>query len=543
MHITGHIVDVVHRRVYTGTLHIGNGRIVSITEHNEPLQGKLPYLLPGFVDAHVHIESSMLTPSEFARLAVVHGTVATVSDPHEIANVLGMEGVQYMIDNGLTVPMKFYFGAPSCVPATPFESSGAEITADDIRTLLQNPNIRYLSEMMNFPGVIHRDSQVMEKINHAREAGKVIDGHIPGIRGSDLQAYVDAGISTDHECFTIEEAREKIALGMKVLIREGSAAKNFSELIPLLNDYPDAIMLCSDDKHPNDLIEGHMNIVVKRALSLGYDLYDVLRSVSLNPKQHFGLDNGLLQPGDAADLIVVDKLADLNILETYIDGVCVASRGEARFEASPGHTPNVFHCQPLSEEDLLVEASQKKIRVIQALDGQLITKSICVDAPEKNGLLASDTRADLLKMVVLNRYRPSRPAIAFIRGFGLKAGAMASTVAHDSHNIIAVGTTDAEISKAINILIDNKGGIVVVNGKEQLVLPLPVAGIMTQADAYETASLYQKIEEKAIQLGSPLKSPFMTLSFMALLVIPELKLSDKGLFDGNTFQFTSLFCS
>ena len=540
--LTGNIVDVVNRRIYPGTLYIENGIITRIIKEPEAAADGLPFLLPGFVDAHVHIESSMLVPSEFARLAVVHGTVGTVSDPHEIANVLGVEGVAYMIENSKKVPVKFYFGAPSCVPATPFESSGAIITPEDVKKLLSRDAVKYLSEMMNYPGVIFQDEGVMKKIQYAHDAGKVIDGHIPGISGQDLKKYAEAGITTDHECFTIEEAQEKISLGMKILIREGSAAKNFDELIPLLTINPDRIMFCSDDKHPNDLIDGHINLLVKKALMMGYDLFDTLRCVTLNPKMHYGLDTGLLQPGDVADFLMADNLADLTISATYIQGNKVAEKGKALFNTVQEKAPNKFFGSPIHTEQLRVPTNGKQIRVIQALDGQLITKSVCMDVFADNGYVESDTDRDLIKLVSMNRYQESQPTVAFINGFGLKYGAIASTVAHDSHNIIATGTNDADIVQAINLLIKHKGGISVARGKDSMVLPLPVAGIMTNADGYETARLYDEIDARAKELGSTLKSPFMTLSFMALLVIPELKLSDKGLFDGNTFQFTSLFC-
>lgn len=539
--ISGNIVDVVNRRIFPGSLHIENGIVVNITEKKGEPAKATPFILPGFIDAHVHIESSMLTPSEFARLAAVHGTIGTVSDPHEIANVLGLEGVRYMIDNGKKVPLKFYFGAPSCVPATPFESSGAVITPEDIQQLLQSDDIKYLSEMMNFPGVINKDTSVMQKLQCAHDAGKVIDGHIPGATGGDLISYVKAGISTDHECFTLEEAYEKIGLGMKILIREGSAAKNFDELIRLLDTHPDAVMFCSDDKHPNDLIEGHINLLVKRALAKGYDLFDVLRCVTLNPKKHYRLNNGLLQTGDAADFLLVDNLTDLTILETFIDGQLAAKNGEALFATKKEHAPNRFSCSSIDVNQLKVRSEGDTLKLIHALDGQLITKTLLVKTPVDDGYVVSDSNRDILKLVVQNRYQKSEPAMAFIHGFGLKNGAIASTVAHDSHNIIAVGDNDDLIAKAIKVLVKHKGGITAVSSDSETTLPLPVAGIMTNADGYETAKLYLELEAQAKTMGSKLKSPFMTLSFMALLVIPELKLSDKGLFDGNTFQFTSLF--
>ncbi len=485
----------------------------------------------------------MLTPSEFARLAVVHGTTATVSDPHEIANVLGMDGVRFMIDNGKTVPLKFNFGAPSCVPATPFESSGAVITPQDIQALLQSPDIKYLSEMMNFPGVIGGDKEVHQKLHYAQKAGKVIDGHIPGITGSALKDYAGAGISTDHECFSLEEALEKISLGMKILIREGSAAKNFDALSALIGSHPEMVMFCSDDKHPDDLIEGHMNLLIRRALKLGYDLFDVVRAVTLNPITHYGLDAGLLREGDPADMVVVNNLSDFTILQTYIDGEKVAENGKSLLTSVSGSTPNHFHCRRLRPDQLRVPATGSKIRVIQATDGQLITKALCLEAKTENGQVVADTGRDILKLVAISRYRDSEPAVAFIRGMGLTHGAIASTVAHDSHNIIAAGCSDEDIARAINLLIENKGGISVAHSDGQSsVLPLPVGGIMTNADGHQTARLYKETDARAKQLGSRLAAPFMTLSFMALLVIPELKLSDKGLFDGNTFTFTPLFC-
>ena len=536
--LSGNIVDVVNRRIIPGTLWVENGLVARIEEGDAESDH---YILPGLIDAHVHIESSMLVPAAFARLAVVHGTVGTVSDPHEIANVLGVEGVEYMIANGRQVPFRFYFGAPSCVPATPFEASGATITPAAIEKLLQHPEIRYLAEMMNFPGVVHQDKDVMEKIAHARRLGKVVDGHAPGLGGDALQRYALAGISTDHECFTLEEAREKIALGMKILIREGSAAKNFEALIPLMASHPESLMLCSDDKHPDDLVHGHINLLVQRALAKGYDLFDVLRSATFNPKEHYGLGNGLLQAGHPADIMVVNNLKDFRVLKTYIEGQLVARHGQSLLSPVHSETPNRFHCRPIRPEQLQVPVKGPHIRVIGALDGQLITESLAESARVDNGMAVSDPARDILKLVVQNRYQEAPPAVAFIKGFGLKQGAMASTVAHDSHNIIAVGTNDSELARAINLLVEAKGGIAVVGHGEEQLLPLPVAGIMTPAEGKETAARYQQLDAAAKKLGSTLSAPFMTLSFMALLVIPELKLSDKGLFDGKTFQHVSLF--
>lgn len=543
--VSGKIVDVVNQRIYSGIAEIENGKIKSIIE--KPVN-ESHYIMPGFIDSHVHIESSMLIPSEFARLAVVHGTVATVSDPHEIANVLGIPGVTYMIENGKKTPFKFFFGSPSCVPATPFETSGFSLGISETEELLKRDDIHYLAEMMNFPGVLNSDAEVMQKLALARKYNKVVDGHAPGLLGDAAEKYAKAGISTDHECFTTQEAIDKINFGIKVLIREGSAAKNFDDLISLLKDYPDDVMFCSDDKHPNDLVKGHMNLIYKRALALGFEPLTILKTLSYNPVKHYSLNVGLLQPGDDADFIITDNLSDLNILKTYIKGTLVAEEGKTLIESVKENAINIFNAVPLSLDDIAVEAESDSIKVIGATDGQLITKCLTEKAlienaclPDRQEKIISDTSKDILKIVVLNRYQYSKPSIAFINGFGFKHGAIASTVAHDSHNIIAVGVSDENIVKAINLVIAEKGGISVVGPDKEFVLPLPVAGLMSNSDGYEVAGKYEMADASAKKLGSSLTSPFMTLSFMALLVIPELKISDKGLFNGNFFTFTSLF--
>jgi adenine deaminase len=535
--ISGQIVDLIANKIFPGIVTVKDGRIESVKPaHNVDDQ----FILPGLIDAHVHIESSMLVPSEFARLASVHGTVATVSDPHEIANVLGLDGIKYMISNGKKVPFKFYFGASSCVPATGFESSGAKIDAVQLEELLKSPEIKYMSEMMNFPGVIFKDEEVMAKIEVAKKYNKPIDGHAPGLKGEDAQKYIAAGITTDHECFTMEEALDKIKFGMKIQIREGSAAKNFDDLVGLLETHPDKVLFCSDDKHPNDLINGHINQLVKRSIAKGYDPLLVLKSCILNPIEHYKLDVGVLQPGDDADFIVVDNLQDFNVQETWVNGQLIARNGQTLIESIREAEPNIFKAENISAEDIIVNATSKKIQVIKALDGQLITKKLIEDATIEDGKIVSDANRDILKMMVLNRYRKADPALAFISGFGFKSGAVASTVAHDSHNIIAVGVSDEEIVRAVNLLVESRGGIAVVNGADEHVLPLPVAGLMSADDGKKVAKDYEKMDALAKQLGSTLKAPFMTLSFMALLVIPELKLSDEGLFDGGKFQFTEL---
>ncbi|MEI7662967.1 MAG: adenine deaminase, partial [Bacteroidota bacterium] len=499
------------------------------------------FILPGLIDAHIHVESSMLIPSEFARLAVVHGTVGTVSDPHEIANVLGVSGVKFMIENGNSVPFKFNFGAPSCVPATPFETAGAELGIEEVEALLQMPEIKYLSEMMNFPGVLYNDPVVMAKIAAAKKAGKPVDGHAPGVTGENAGKYIAAGISTDHECFTIEEAHEKIGFGMKILIREGSAARNFETLYPLIDEFPDHVMLCSDDKHPDDLAAGHINILIKRAIAKGLDFFNILRSCTLNPVKHYSLDIGLLQPGDTADFILVNNLDEFKVVATYIDGVMAAEEGKTLIPHVSAIPCNNFNIGTVRNTDIRVVPEGDLMRVLQAFEGQLITGLILAAPFIQNNQVVSDTGNDILKLVVKNRYYESPAAVGFINNFGIKRGALASCVAHDSHNIVAIGADDESIAEAINLVISAKGGISLVDGDEKLLLPLPFAGIMSGSNGIEVASLYEQMDKQARSMGSTLEAPYMTLSFMALLVIPNLKLSDKGLFDGTCFAFTDLF--
>ncbi len=537
--LSGQIIDLYNQKIFPGTVHVEDGKIKNI------VPGKVAgdqYILPGLIDAHIHIESSMLIPSEFAKIAVVHGTVATVSDPHEIANVLGIDGIKYMIANGKRVPFKFYFGASACVPATPFETAGFKFKTEEIEELLGMEEIKYLSEMMNFPGVINRDAWEMEKIAIAQRHNKPVDGHAPGVKGDAAKQYASAGVTTDHECFTMEEALDKIHCGMKIQIREGSAAKNFEALVDLLKDYPDKVLFCSDDKHPDDLVRGHINQMVVRAIHKGYDPIKVLRSAILNPIKHYGLEVGTLQIGDPADMIVVDNLEDFNVLQTYINGQLVADKGKSLIDSVFEDQPNNFTAEPILAKDLRVLPEGNKLRVIEAYDGQLITGAIFANPKVVDNNVVSDTERDLLKMVVLNRYeRKAKPAIAFIKNFNLKEGAIASSVAHDSHNIVAVGTSDEYIARAINQVIAEKGGVTVVNKRVENTLPLPVAGLMSTCDGYKVAHHYYQIDLEAHKMGSTLRAPFMTLSFMALLVIPELKLSDKGLFDGKSFAFTDLF--
>lgn len=535
--VQGQIVDIQNQVIFKGEITIKNGIITSIEKKEHDVNH---YIIPGFVDAHIHIESSMLVPSEFARVAVKHGTVATVSDPHEIANVLGVEGINFMIENGKQVPFKFNFGAPSCVPATTFETAGAIIDSEGIKKLLGNPDIKYLAEMMNYPGVLFGDEEVMKKLDWAKHYNKPVDGHAPGLRGDDVSKYINAGISTDHECFTYGEALEKLKKGMKILIREGSAAKNFDALIDLLPDHFKNMMFCSDDKHPDDLLVSHINALCARAVSKGINVFKVLHAACVNPVKHYNLDVGLLQEGDFADFIVVEDLTEFKTLKTYISGELVYNECKPLIKSIPFVILNNFNCNKKEVSDFRIDSSSEKVRVIEALDGQLVTNECIEKAKIINGSLVSDIENDVLKIAVVNRYNNQKPALAFIKNFGLKEGAIASSVAHDSHNIIAIGTSDEAIFNAVNLLVENKGGICAVSNLESKIVPLPVAGIMSDSTAETIGAEYAELDTMAKQMGCTLKAPYMTLSFMALLVIPSLKLSDKGLFNANDFKLTSI---
>lgn len=536
--VAGWLVSIEQQQLQPAELLVQEGKIAAI-EPRRAAEIPSVYLMPGFVDAHVHVESSLLPPPEFARLAVVHGTVATVSDPHEIANVLGIEGVRYMHRTGAMVPFLFWFGVPSCVPATRYETAGAELSLGDIRTLFEE-GMPYLSEMMNFPGVLAGDPEVMAKLELARHYGRPIDGHAPGLRGEQARRYAAAGISTDHECFTLEEALDKVEAGMWILIREGSAARNFDALHPLLRLHPERCMFCTDDLHPDRLIAGHIDALVRRAVAQGHDLWAVLRAACLHPVQHYGLPLGRLRPGDPADFIVVEDLANFRVLATYIRGQCIAREGESLLPHWEVECVNRFRRRTIREEEVHVAVCSTTLRVIEAYDGQLVTGEVHCTAPVRDGLIVADPEQDILKVVVVNRYAEVSPAVAFIRGFGLRRGALASSVAHDSHNVIAVGASDAELCRAINAVMEQSGGLAVVDGEHVRVLPLGIAGLMSPEDGYSVARRYAELDAAAKALGSPLQAPFMTLSFMALLVIPALKLSDRGLFDSRTFRFTSV---
>ncbi len=534
MKIKANYIDIKNRTIFPTEVEIENSKIVSISKIDESLS---TYILPGFIDAHIHIESSMLVPSEFARIAVNHGTVATVSDPHEIANVLGEKGVEFMLLNADKVNFNFNFGVSPCVPATPFETSGATLDSNAVKELLKNPKLNHLSEVMAFPSVVNDDPEIMAKIKYAKELNIPIDGHAPFLSGDDLKKYIDAGISTDHEASSYEEAKEKLELGMKILIREGSAAKNYEALSPLIKEYSDMLMFCSDDKHPNDLLNGHINELVVRSLKKGYELFDVLKIACINPKEHYNLDVGQLHVGDKADFIEVADLESFKIVRTFIDGEVVSKNRESKINSIDVEPINNFHATKMQPADFSFESECETIEVIQAIDHELFTLEKKYHS-HRDGIFSVDLKEDILKIIVLNRYEKAQPAVAFINGFNLKKGAIASSVAHDSHNIIAVGCSDEEINRAVNLLINSKGGISAVDGEKSLHLPLEVAGIMSNSDAFEVAAKYEELDKFVKEnLGSTLSAPFMTLSFMALLVIPEIKLSDKGLFDGREFHF------
>jgi adenine deaminase len=541
MIIRGNLVDIPATRIYSAELEIRGEKIINVTELHSGQPGDL-FICPGFIDAHVHIESSMLVPTEFARLAIVHGTIATVSDPHEIANVLGLGGVEFMIDNGTLTPFYFFFGAPSCVPATSFETAGAALRSDAVDYLLSKPGIKYLSEMMNFPGVLKGDPEVLRKIESARKYNKPIDGHAPGLRGSDARNYINAGITTDHECFTEEEALEKLKLGMKILIREGSAAKNFEALIGLLPDYWENMMFCSDDKHPDSLVQGHINQLCARAVAKNIDPFKVLQAACINPIKHYALESGQLRPGDAADFVVLRDLTEFKVVQTWIRGRLVAEDGKTRLNPALNiSSPNRFECDLTKPDDFIIEAmphseSAYPYPVIEACDGQLITGKCELEIKPIKGKWETDPSRDILKIVVINRYKKAPIAKAFIKNFGIKSGALASSVAHDSHNIVAVGVTDEALSRAVNAIITEKGGISLADDHSVYKLALPVAGLMSTEDGYKVAEMYTGLDRTAKEMGSRLHSPFMRVSFMALLVIPHLKLSDLGLFDGDRFE-------
>lgn len=539
--------DFTRREFYYGKIRIENGRIAKLESLDSSKAGdnesKRRYILPGLVDSHVHIESSMLTPSEFAKEAIRHGTVSCISDPHEIANVLGEEGIEYMFRDAENIPLKIYYTAPSCVPATAIESSGARLGPDELEKLDDRFNFIALGEMMNFPGVLSSDKDVMKKLQIFRSRGKTVDGHAPGLSGEHLRKYIASGIDTDHEAKDIEEAREKIKGGMKILIREGSAAKNFESLWPLISEFPGKVMLCSDDLHPDDLIKNHINGLVRRALGKGLDIFDIIQAASINPVNHYKLNVGLLRPGDPADFIIIDHPESFKVLETYIDGHCVMKSGRIQFAVEKHEPVNRFNRGRVQTKDFQANGVSGNYRIIGAIDGDLYTRSEVHRLEAVDGVLSPDNEKDIIRIAVINRYRDSPVSLGWIKNTGLKKGAIASSIAHDSHNIIVMGLSCSDMACAVNLIIENQGGISCCTDEMQEVLPLPLAGLMSMEDAASTALKYERLTAMARSMGSVLTAPFMTLSFMALLVIPELKIGDRGLFDVKEFNFVDSFIS
>ncbi len=531
--IKGNILNVFTEEIYPAEIIIENGIIKCV----KPIEGKFEDLiLPGFIDAHIHIESSMLTPSRFAEAVVPHGTTSVVSDPHEIANVMGLDGIRYMMDDAASVPLRVFFTAPSCVPATPFETSGAILGTYEIEKLLKNDEIVALGEMMNFPGVLGDDPVVMGKIQIAKKHKKPIDGHSPLLSGDDLCKYIGAGISTDHECTTKEEALEKKRLGMKIMLREGSSAKNLEDLIAAGCDF-----IVSDDKHPGDLLIGHVDQMLKKAVEFGLDPIEAVKMVTVNPATHYDLNTGSIAPGRAADFVFVDGLENFNVKKVFIGGNLVAEEGKALFSVKPLELETTFRLSKKKPSDFEIFSQKKKekVRVIDVIEGQLLTERSEAVLSVVDGKIKPDVENDILKIAVVERYGHNRMANAFVRGFELQKGAIASSVAHDSHNIIVVGTNSKDMADAVNILAENNGGLVAASTGNYYSLKLPIAGLMSTKKAEEVSSELELLHEMVREMGCKLDSPFMMMSFMALLVIPKLKISDMGLFDVEKFQFTA----
>ena len=536
---TGHIVDIREKRIFAGEIVVEKGRIAEIRPI-ESVAEDAPYYLPGLVDAHIHIESSLMLPVQFARVAVRHGVTAAICDPHEITNVLGVEGIDFMVNNARNSRFGFYFGLPSCVPSSHLETAGARIDAAQTRELIKRDDLWFLAEMMNFPGVLADDAGTWQKLAAAKEAHKPIDGHAPGVLGENLRKYIGAGVTTDHECSSIEEAREKIAAGMKVLVREGSAARNFEALYPIIGEHPAMTMLCSDDKHPDDLIQGHIDALVRRGMAHGLSVWDLLQAAALNPVEHYRIPAGMMREGDPATFIAVDNLHDFNVVRTVIKGheVYNAEQGLIDSELTLPYehpaAPNNFKAQPITEDDIRCEITEDRAKIIKAFDGELFTATEIATA---EGL---HTDPSIQKIMVYNRYGNGRPQVAFIRGFDIRRGAIGATIAHDSHNIVVIGSNDRDMVCIANALIEIKGGIGVCDGEAVDLLPLPIAGLMADAPAEEIAEKWQRLSDKTRALGCPFRAPFISMAFMALPVIPELKLTDKGLVDVLKFDFTEL---
>lgn len=559
------MLDVITDSIYPARISVEGGffkEIVPIVINDDSELDISGIILPGFIDSHIHIESTMLTPAQFAKLAVRFGTTSVVCDPHEIANVAGTDGIDFMIENSKSVPFNFYFSIPSCVPATCFETSGAILDSETIGELLKKDEAVALGEMMNFPGVINGDGEVLAKLEKAKELGKPIDGHAPLLSGKDLDKYIAEHISTDHECSNFAEAIEKKEKGMKIMVREGSSAKNMEALFDFSDrlDYwknhesfgkmPNEVLekrihlpifdfIVSDDKHTTDLIKGHLNESIKKAIGLEISPISAIEMVTVNPSTHYNLNTGAIVKGMQADYVVVDNLNDLNILKTYVAGKCVFDGENVLFDVEETEFKNTFDVSKKGFEDFEISCDEPSadVNVIRCFNGELITEAESATLETKNGFVQPDLEEDILKIAVVERYGGNSIANGFITGFNLKKGAIASSVAHDSHNIVVVGTNSEDMANAVNCLIDNEGGFAIVDGDFEDSLALPIAGLMTNEDSHEVAEKLEKLHKTAADFGCKLDSPFMTMSFMALLVIPAIKISDKGLFDCINFEF------
>ncbi|NPV64923.1 MAG: adenine deaminase [Methanobacteriaceae archaeon] len=532
--LKGNILNVFTGDIYPAEIIIEDGMIKIVRKIEGDFDG---ILLPGFIDSHTHIESSLMTPSSFAEATIPHGTTAVISDPHEIANVMGLEGIDFMIEDSKRVPLKFFFTAPSCVPPTEFETAGANIGVNEIRALLERDEIVALGEMMDFPGVISEDPQVIDKIKAAKKARKPIDGHAPLLSGDDLCKYVEKGISTDHESVYAEEAQEKIELGMKIMIREGSSAKNLQELAKVGGDF-----LVSDDVEPGDLIEGHMDMILRKAVEYGIDEVEAVRMVTINPADHYSLDSGAIAPGRPADIVLVDNLKNFTVKKVFINGELVAKDGEKLFKVKGnGKTPpqGKIRIKDLKSSRLEIRASGSKarVRVIKVFEEQIITSESTHELPIKDGIVQPLPEDDILKVSVIDRYGHGNIGNGFVEGFGIREGALASTVAHDSHNLIVVGTSTDYMMRAVEILRRSGGGLVAVAPNESVHLRLPVAGLMSHESVNILACKARQLNDFVADMGSSLSNPFMTMSFLSLLVIPQLRLSDRGLFNVEERRF------
>ena len=559
------MLDVITDSIYPARISVEGGffkEIVTIVINDDSELDISGIILPGFIDSHIHIESTMLTPAQFAKLAVRFGTTSVVCDPHEIANVAGTDGIDFMIENSKSVPFNFYFSIPSCVPATCFETSGAILDSETIGELLKKDEAVALGEMMNFPGVINGDGEVLAKLEKAKELGKPIDGHAPLLSGKDLDKYIAEHISTDHECSNFAEAIEKKEKGMKIMVREGSSAKNMEALFDFSDrlDYwknhesfgkmPNEVLekrihlpifdfIVSDDKHTTDLIKGHLNESIKKAIDLEISPISAIEMVTVNPSTHYNLNTGAIVKGMQADYVIVDNLNDLNILKTYVAGKCVFDGENVLFDVEETEFKNTFDVSKKESEDFEISCDEPSadVNVIRCFNGELITEAESATLETKKGFVQPDLEEDILKIAVVERYGGNSIANGFITGFNLKKGAIASSVAHDSHNIVVVGTNSEDMANAVNCLIDNEGGFAIVDGDFEDSLALPIAGLMTNEDSHEVAEKLEKLHKTAADFGCKLDSPFMTMSFMALLVIPAIKISDKGLFDCINFEF------